>query len=110
MVLQVHRALYDGGIPVAVKMLTVIQGAEHTDQQIKSFAAELNVMGKIRSPNIVRCYGGNPNPPVPFIVMELCEYSLAQVCGTLQHTSLLFNTLPIFWSSVVSAVLKQSTQ
>lgn len=76
--LQVHRALYRCNTAVAVKMLTN-QTVQHSGPELRSFAAELSIMVKLRAPNIVRCYGGNANPPTPFIVMELCECSLAQV-------------------------------
>eukprot|EP00877_Chromochloris_zofingiensis_P012014 jgi/Chrzof1/7066/Cz02g09150.t1 len=75
---QVHRALHHYTTPVAVKMLTN-QAVQHGGPHLKSFAAELAIMSKLCSPNIVRCFGGNANPPSPFIVMELCAFSLSEV-------------------------------
>eukprot|EP00877_Chromochloris_zofingiensis_P009809 jgi/Chrzof1/5081/Cz15g10310.t1 len=36
-------------------------------------------MSKLSHPNIMHCYGGNLTCSRPFIVMELCECSLAQM-------------------------------
>eukprot|EP00877_Chromochloris_zofingiensis_P012015 jgi/Chrzof1/7067/Cz02g09160.t1 len=96
---QVHRALYHYTTPVAVKMLTN-QAVQHGGAHLKSFAAELAIMSKLCSPNIVRCYGGNANPPAPFIVMELCAFSLSEViaahaCAHPDHGLSLYRTLKI---------------
>eukprot|EP00877_Chromochloris_zofingiensis_P009814 jgi/Chrzof1/5086/Cz15g10360.t1 len=78
---QVHRALYKNKIPVAVKEFNIPEiPASFADPSMpSSFTAELTIMSKLSHPNIVHCYGGNLSSSRPFIVMELCECSLAQM-------------------------------
>eukprot|EP00877_Chromochloris_zofingiensis_P007846 jgi/Chrzof1/3314/Cz12g20180.t1 len=77
---QVHRALYQGIMPVAVKLLTLSDMPTHALEAIRSFAPRLsNMSHQLPHPNIVHCCGGNLAAADPFIVMELCSCSLEQL-------------------------------
>eukprot|EP00879_Flechtneria_rotunda_P007768 GHRR01008141.1.p1 GENE.GHRR01008141.1~~GHRR01008141.1.p1 ORF type:complete len:486 (+),score=123.48 GHRR01008141.1:1274-2731(+) len=79
---QVHRALYRGMHPVAVKMLTdpgLRSMCSASKEGLSALEGELRIMARLQHPNIVRCYGGNLEGCNPFIVEELCEYSLEKI-------------------------------
>eukprot|EP00879_Flechtneria_rotunda_P018025 GHRR01018891.1.p1 GENE.GHRR01018891.1~~GHRR01018891.1.p1 ORF type:complete len:1346 (+),score=395.98 GHRR01018891.1:182-4219(+) len=78
---QVHRALYKGMHPVAVKMLTDPDLRSADAETLRSFREELSIMAKLLHPNILRCYGGNLEGANPFIVTELCECGLDKMIG-----------------------------
>lgn len=85
---QVHRALYQGIMPVAVKLLTLSDMPTHALEAIRSFAPRLsNMSHQLPHPNIVHCCGGNLAAADPFIVMELCSCSLEQVWAWVAGTA-----------------------
>ncbi|WIA30082.1 hypothetical protein OEZ86_000177 [Tetradesmus obliquus] len=78
---QVHRALYRGRNPVAVKMLTDPDLRSADPETLRSFKEELSIMAKLEHANIVKCFGGNLEGSNPFIVTELCMCSLDKMIG-----------------------------
>ncbi len=73
---RVVEGLY-GGQRVAVKLMAdALAGAAPSESLLRSFAAEVEVLGRCRHPNVVRLLAACLGPPQPCLVMELMETSL----------------------------------
>jgi mitogen-activated protein kinase kinase kinase 9 len=69
------------GQEVAVKVVAQVDDWTPTDKQraLKSFTAEVEVLGRCRHPNVVRLLAACLTPPKLCLVLELMETSLYQV-------------------------------
>ena len=70
--MQVYKAVLDGHVEVACKVLFK-ETAKHTADNLKQFAAEVDIMLQCRHPNIVALIGAWITEDMAFIISELCE-------------------------------------